>query len=78
MLTSYLKPKFNAAETKKTFHEFSFKHSSNFFLYVGYIVFVFATLAVRNEFTGLLLAHAQDIVVIIANLFFLVHDFDRK
>ena len=37
-----------------------------------------SNLAVRKEFTGLLLAHAQDIVVIIANLFFLVHVFDRK
>ena len=47
-LISQLKPKFNNAETKKPFHEFSFKHSSNFFLCVGYfsrknIVFVFST-----------------------------------
>ena len=43
-------------------------------------MFVFATsdLAVRNEFTDLLLAHAQDIVGIIAILFLLIHVFDRK
>ena len=38
----------------------------------------FSNLAVENEFAELLLAHAQDIVGIIANLFFLVHVFDRK
>ena len=37
-----------------------------------------SNLAVRNEFTELPLAHAQDIVGIIAILFFLVHVFDRK
>ena len=35
-----------------------------------------SNLAVGNEFTELLLAHAQDIVGIIAILFFLVHVFD--
>ena len=35
-------------------------------------------LAVRNEFTELFLAHAQDIIGIIAILFFLAHVFDRK
>ena len=28
--------KFNNAETKKPFREFSFEHSSNFFLCIGY------------------------------------------
>ena len=37
-----------------------------------------SNLAVKNEFAELLLAHAQDIVEIIANLFFLVHVLDRK
>ena len=37
-----------------------------------------SNLAVRNEFTEIFLAHAQDIVGIIAILFFLVHVFDRK
>ena len=39
-----------------------------------------SNLAVRNELTELkfFLAHAQDIVGIIAILFFLVHVFDRK
>ena len=35
-------------------------------------------LAVRNEFTELFLAHAQDIIGIIAILFFLAHVFDRN
>ena len=64
------------------------KYSSNFLLCVGYFsrkktscLFFFphlSNLAVRNEFTELLLAHAQDIVGIIAILFFLVDVFDRK
>ena len=62
-LISQLKPKFNIAETEKPFHEFSFKHSSNFFLCVGYFSIKKASclflprlsnLAVRNEFTELL------------------------
>ena len=61
-LSHVYKSKFNNGETKNPFHEFSFKHSSNFFLCVGYfprknIVFVFphlSNLAVTIEFTELL------------------------
>ena len=60
-----MKPKFKNGETKNLFHEFSFKHSSNFFLCVGYFsgkkhsVCFFphlSNLAVTIEFTELLIS----------------------
>ena len=81
---SKLKPKFNNAETKKPFHEFSFKPSSNFFLCVGYfsrknIVFVFATfIKFSCKKWSFFLAHAQDIVGYYCHLIFVVYVFDRK
>ena len=61
MLISQLKSKFNNAETKKPFHEFSFKHSSHFSsaldTFLGKTSCLFfphlSNLAVRNEFTEL-------------------------
>ena len=55
-LISQLKPKFNNVGTKKPFHEFTFKNSSNFFLCVRYFSRKkhLSNLPVRNEFTELL------------------------
>ena len=83
MLISQFKPKFNNAETKKPFHEFSFKpFSSALDTFLGKTSCLFfphlSNLAVRNEVTELFLAYAQDIVGIIAILFFVVHVFDRN
>ena len=74
-------------ETKNPFHEFSSKHSSNFFLCVGYfsrknIVFVFfphlSNLAVTIEFTELLFSTCSRYCWNYCILFFLVDVFDRK
>ena len=53
-LIPQLKAKLYNAETKKPFHEFSFKHAVDSFLEIASCLFLphLSTLTVRNEFTA--------------------------